>query len=114
MEKDIEELSKEEIDQYVFDAFDRVFAFKEKLIGKDTMNSIMRSVLLKITDSYWSDQINNMTILREGIGLQAYGQLNPLIEYKKQAFDMFENMKENIQKEFVHFIYSFQVQIQNA
>lgn len=107
--EDIENLSKEEIDEYAFDNFHKLLQFKEKIIGEPTMHSIMRTVLLQIVDNYWSDQINNMTILREGIGLQAYGQLNPLVEYKRKAFDMFEEMNHTIQEEFVKFVYSFTV-----
>ena len=68
-------------------------------------------MLLQLLDKHWTSQINNMSALQEGINLRAYGQLNPLQEYKKEAFQMFEEMKSCIIEEFVMFALTFKVNI---
>ena len=68
-------------------------------------------MLLQLLDKHWTSQINNMSALQEGINLRAYGQLNPLQEYKKEAFQMFEEMKASIVEEFVMFALTFKVNI---
>ena len=82
---------------------------KEKLIGEDVFRSILKSMLLRIPDELWTEQINNMSILKEGIGLRGYGQLNPLVEYKKEAYSMFAQMEETIKAKFVDFALSFTI-----
>ncbi len=80
-------------------------------------NSIMRTLerdtLLRIIDSKWIDHLHNIDILREGIGLRAYGQKDPLIEYKREAFDLFNNMMHEIQRETVAYLFrtKFEVQV---
>ena len=80
-------------------------------------NSIMRTLerdtLLRIIDSKWIDHLHNIDILREGIGLRAYGQKDPLIEYKREAFDLFNDMMHEIQRETVAYLFrtKFEVQV---
>ena len=84
--------------------------------SKDSiMRSLERDVLLRIIDSKWIDHLHNNDLLREGIGLRAYGQKDPLIEYKKEAFDMFNNMMREIQRETVAHLFrtKFEVQVVN-
>ncbi|OGI01747.1 MAG: preprotein translocase subunit SecA [Candidatus Melainabacteria bacterium GWF2_37_15] len=77
------------------------------------MRTLERDTLLRIIDSKWIDHLHNIDMLRDGIGLRAYGQKDPLIEYKREAFGMFNNMMHEIQRETVAHLYrtKFQVQI---
>ena len=108
---EIDGLSKDELDNFVIERLKRVIAFKENLLGKGQLTSVLKSVLLKITDDFWTNQINSMAVLQEGINFRAYGQLNPLQEYKKEAFAMFEEMENAIKEQFTLFALGFQVQV---
>ena len=79
----------------------------------NVMRMLERDVLLRIIDSKWIDHLHNNDLLREGIGLRAYGQKDPLIEYKREAFDMFNNMMHEIQRETVAHLFrtKFEVQV---
>ena len=67
--------------------------------GKSAMRELERVILLRVVDEYWMDHIDAMTELRQGIGLRAYGQSDPVVEYKREGFDMFEQMIAAIQEE---------------
>ena len=67
--------------------------------GKVPMRELERVILLRVVDEYWMDQIDAMTELRQGIGLRAYGQSDPVVEYKREGYDMFEQMISAIQEE---------------
>lgn len=77
------------------------------------MREIERIVLLRVVDTKWMDHIDEMDQLRQGIGLRAYGQVDPLIEYKKIAFDMFEDLIQSIQEDTVKFLYHIQINKDN-
>ena len=108
---EIDGLSKDELDNFVIERLKSVITFKENLLGKGQLTSVLKSVLLKITDDFWTNQINSMAALQEGINFRAYGQLNPLQEYKKEAFSMFEEMESAIKEQFTLFALGFQVQV---
>ena len=75
------------------------------------MRAVERDVLLRVVDNKWIDHLHNIDMLREGIGLRAYGQKDPLIEYKKEAFDMFNEMMYEIQKEVVSYLFRARVHV---
>ena len=108
---EIDGLSKDELDNFVIERLKSVITFKENLLEKGQLTSVLKSVLLKITDDFWTNQINSMAVLQEGINFRAYGQLNPLQEYKKEAFTMFEEMESAIKEQFTLFALGFQVQV---
>ncbi len=83
--------------------------------NNNVMRNIERDVLLRVIDNKWIDHLHNIDMLREGIGLRAYGQKDPLIEYKKEAFELFNNMMYEIQSETVRHLFrtKFGVQIIN-
>ncbi|SRR5579871_2480132 len=83
---------------------------KERLIGPETMRELERIILLQTLDRKWIDHLYVMDALREGIGLRAYGQANPLIEYQKEGYALFEQLKSDVQEETVRFLYMVQVQ----
>jgi preprotein translocase subunit SecA len=94
--KDLDKRSiKEELYHNVVGAYEE----KEKSIGIDLIRHLERMVFLQIIDSKWKDHLYAMDSLREGIGLRAYGQRDPLIEYKREAFDMFGQMIASIEEE---------------
>jgi preprotein translocase subunit SecA len=78
----------------------------------NVMRTLERDTLLRIIDSKWIDHLHNIDILREGIGLRAYGQKDPLIEYKREAFDLFNDMMHEIQRETVAHLFRTKFQIQ--
>jgi len=74
---------------------------KEREVGSELMRELERVVLLRVVDEKWMDNIDAMDQLRYGIGLRAYGQRDPVIEYKFEGFEMFEEMIKNIQEDVV-------------
>ena len=92
---------KEELIRVATVAYDQ----REAAFGSDNMRELERVVMLKVVDAKWMDHLDAMEMLREGIGLRAYGQKNPLIEYKFEAYDMFEAMIANIQEDIVRYMF---------
>jgi len=78
---------------------------RENELGAKTMRELERILLLKVVDEKWMDHLDNMDQLREGIGLRAYGQKDPLIEYKFESYEMFQNMIASIQEDIVRYLY---------
>jgi preprotein translocase subunit SecA len=82
---------------------------KEKFVGSAAMREIEKLVMLKEIDTKWIDHLHNMDILREGIGLRAWGQRDPLIEYKIEGYKMFQEMMDAARQEIISMIYKVQV-----
>jgi preprotein translocase subunit SecA len=89
----------------------QVYEDKERQLGTDqdsdtlVLRQLERMVLLSIIDNKWREHLYEMDYLQEGIGLRAYGQRDPLVEYQREAYDMFNEMKESIKDEFVRYIF---------
>jgi preprotein translocase subunit SecA len=104
-----------EIEQLVLDDAENAYRAKEAELGADAesgepvLRAMERIVLLSIIDNAWREHLYEMDYLQEGIGLRAYGQRDPLVEYQREAFDMFNEMKDAIQDEFVRYIYRVQL-----
>ena len=100
-------LSDEELQQYdagglaelVSAKAREVYAAKEQEIGSPIMRELERVLMLRVVDEYWMDHIDAMTELRQGIGLRAYGQNDPVVAYKEEGYEMFESMVAAIQEE---------------
>ncbi|MEC4686596.1 MAG: preprotein translocase subunit SecA [Nitrospirota bacterium] len=82
---------------------------KEKEIGSDLMRYLEKIITLQVVDNQWKDHLLAMDYLKEGIGLRGYGQKDPLVEYKREAFDMFSDMTERIRTEVLTRLYRVQV-----
>lgn len=82
-----------------------IYENREAELGSDTMRELERVLLLRVVDEKWMDHLDSMDQLREGIGLRAYGQKDPLIEYKFESYEMFQNMISSIQEDVVRYIY---------
>ncbi|MFN7181258.1 MAG: preprotein translocase subunit SecA [Planctomycetota bacterium] len=81
---------------------------KEELLGHDEFQNFMRFILLNAIDSKWKEHLYNIEVLREGIGLRGYAHLNPKLEYKKEAYELFENMLDSISEDAVTTIFTFE------
>jgi len=89
----------------ILSQYHKDFVPQTPLTANSVMRDIERDILLKVIDAKWTDHLHNIEMLRDGIGLRAYGQKDPLIEYKKEAFDMFNNMMHEIQSETVKYLF---------
>ena len=110
--EDIESIKNgKELKQYLKEKAVMLYESKETEFPEpEQFREIERVVLLKVIDRKWMDHIDDMTQLRQGIGLQAYGQRDPLVEYKMAGFDMFDEMIAAIQEDTVRLLYHVQVQ----
>jgi preprotein translocase subunit SecA len=100
--------SSQEIKDGLSEALLEAYETKEKSIGEELMRNLERMVFLQIIDAKWKDHLYAMDNLREGIGLRAYGQRDPLIEYKREAFEMFGQMVSAIEEDPVETIFKLQ------
>jgi preprotein translocase subunit SecA len=111
-------ISREELDEMISsaeleeraveDALER-YEEKEQALGSQTMRELERLVLLNITDTKWREHLYEMDYLQEGIHLRAYAQKDPLTEYRREAYVMFEELTDAIQDDFVRYIYRVQL-----
>jgi preprotein translocase subunit SecA len=104
-----DKLNRQELGDAIFDKLKERYEAKEKLIGPDAMRHHERIIMLSVIDQQWKDHLLSMDHLREGIGLRGYGQHDPLVEYKRESFDMFEAMMERFEEETVRYLYLMQV-----
>ena len=81
---------------------------KERLLSSPRMREFERIIMLQIIDSQWKDHLLGMDYLKEGIGLRGYGQRDPLVEYKKESYEMFQSMMDRIEEESVRYIFLLQ------
>ncbi|NTW04869.1 MAG: preprotein translocase subunit SecA [Peptococcaceae bacterium] len=103
--EDIEDLEREEINEHLLQEALEAYDAREAELGLEVMREIERMVTLKIVDEKWMDHLDAMDQLREGIGLRAYGQKDPLVEYKFEGYEMFQNMISSIQEDVVKHIF---------
>jgi preprotein translocase subunit SecA len=101
-------LARDNIKEKLYQAVVTAYEEKEKSIGSDLLHHLERMLFLQIIDSKWKDHLYAMDNLREGIGLRAYGQRDPLVEYKREAFGMFSLMFSSIEEEAVEAIFRLQ------
>ncbi len=104
-----ESLNRQELGDAIFDKLKERYEAKEKLIGAQAMRHHERMIMLSVLDAQWKDHLLSMDHLKEGIGLRGYGQHDPLVEYKKESFDMFEAMLQRFQEDTVRYLYLMQI-----
>ena len=102
-------LNRQELGDAIFGKLKERYDAKEKLIGPDAMRHHERMIMLSVLDSQWKDHLLSMDHLKEGIGLRGYGQHDPLVEYKRESFDMFEAMLQRFQEDTVRYLYLMQI-----
>jgi preprotein translocase subunit SecA len=104
-----ESLNRQELGDAIFEKLKARYDAKEQLIGSDAMRYHERMIMLSVLDSQWKDHLLSMDHLKEGIGLRGYGQHDPLVEYKRESFDMFEDMMRRFQEDTVRYLYLMQI-----
>lgn len=109
---DIEELNidwdtinYQELRDKISKALKDIYEEKEEIMGEERMREFERIITLQILDSQWKDHLLAMDYLKEGIGLRGYGQRDPLIEYKKESYDMFQAMMDRIEEESIRYLF---------
>jgi preprotein translocase subunit SecA len=104
-----ETLNRQELGDAIFEKLKTRYDAKEKLIGPDAMRYHERMLMLSVLDQQWKDHLLNMDHLKEGINLRSYGQKDPLVEYKRESFDMFEGMMRRFQEDTSRYLYLMQI-----
>jgi len=106
---EVADLSREEMSDLIYERLQRKYAEKEELVGADVMRQTECIVMLQVIDGQWKDHLLSMDELKQGIGNRAYGQKDPLVEYKKESFELFTAMMDRIEDESVRYLYFLQV-----
>ncbi len=102
--KSVEELSYNEIISLIRNKINAKYEEKEREIGSDLLRQAEKFIMLRVVDTHWIEHLENMDFLKEGIGLRAYGQREPLIEYKKEAYEIFQDMLSSIRRDISRFL----------
>jgi preprotein translocase subunit SecA len=106
---DFENATSEYIDQAIWEKLKAKYAEKEEQIGVEAMRTYERIIMLNIIDAQWKDHLLSIDHLKQGIGLVGYGQKDPLVEYKKQSFDLFQEMLDRIDQTTIRSLFNLQV-----
>ncbi len=104
-----ETLNRQELGDAIFEKLKDRYEAKERLIGPNAMRYHERMIMLSVLDQQWKDHLLNMDHLKEGISLRSYGQKDPLVEYKRESFDMFEAMMQRFQEDTTRYLYLMQI-----
>ena len=102
---ELEAMSRDELEETLRKTAHEAYAAREQLFGEENMRELEKVVMLRVVDNHWMEHLDRMDMLREGINLRAYGQRNPLVEYKIEALDMFEAMEAAIQTDIAKLMY---------
>jgi preprotein translocase subunit SecA len=100
----LDEKNSEEIGDAIWQAIKSSYEEKEALVGPDLLRRVERDIMLQIVDTQWKDHLYSLDHLKEGIGLRGYGQRDPLVEYKKESFELFQDMKDRVEEEMVRYV----------
>jgi preprotein translocase subunit SecA len=103
------ELARHELGETIFEKLKQDYEAKEKILSSSTMRYHERMVMLSVIDGLWKDHLLAMDHLKEGISLRGYAQRDPLVEYKRESFDMFEAMMQKFQEDTVRFLFRMQI-----
>lgn len=107
--EEIEDMSREEVEDKLKTIAHETYESREKSIGSSMMRELEKAVMLKVVDSKWMEHLDDMDMLKEGIGLRSYGQRNPIVEYKVEAYDIFEEMQQAMMETIVLYLYHIQI-----
>ena len=110
-EDDAADKTQQDFTDLFLEAAEKTYEAKEAEIGTPLMRELERVIMLRVVDEYWMDNIDAMQELRQGIGLRAYGQNDPVVAYKKEGYEMFESMIAAIQAETIRRIFLARVQV---
>ncbi|MEW6126406.1 MAG: preprotein translocase subunit SecA [Acidobacteriota bacterium] len=107
----LENMGIEEVRQKLWPEIEKKYGEKEVQLGAEALRSLERYIMLNIVDAQWKDHLLALDHLKEGIGLRGYGQKDPLVEYKRDSFALFQDMLYRINNESVRYLFNFQVQV---
>jgi preprotein translocase subunit SecA len=107
--QDLAGMTRVELEDAIVDKLTARYQEKEDLVGEEMMRQAERIVMLNIIDNQWKDHLLSMDHLKEGIGLRGYGQKDPLIEYKRESFTMFQDMMDRIEDDSIRYLFFLQV-----
>jgi preprotein translocase subunit SecA len=102
---ELDEKGPDEIADTVWALVKTSYTDKEAVVGADLLRRIERDIMLQIVDAQWKDHLYSLDHLKEGIGLRGYGQRDPLVEYKKESYGLFQDMKARIEEEMVRYLF---------
>jgi preprotein translocase subunit SecA len=102
---DFSDRTSDEIRDLVWERVSASYEQKEQLVGREILQRVERDIMLQIVDAQWKDHLYSLDHLKEGIGLRGYGQRDPLVEYKKESFALFQGMKERVDEEIVRYLW---------
>ena len=105
----LQQLSRHELGDVIFAKLSESYEAKEKILGAETMRYHERMVMLSVIDGLWKEHLLSMDHLKEGINLRGYAQRDPLVEYKRESFDLFEAMMLKFQEDTVRFLFRMQI-----
>ncbi|MBM6984826.1 MAG: preprotein translocase subunit SecA [Acidaminococcaceae bacterium] len=108
-EEKLADLSREELGESLHKLAEDTYKEREDQISPEIMRELENLVMLKVVDQHWMEHLDAMDMLREGVGLRAYGQKDPLVEYKFEAYDMFEGMIDAIEDDVVKYMFRVNV-----
>ena len=108
-EEELQKLSQQDLADQIYDLCLKTYEVKEAHYGEKLMRELERVVMLRVVDEYWMDQIDAMDDLKQGIGLRAYAQTDPVVAYKKEGYEMFEAMIQAIREETVRRAFLVQI-----
>ncbi len=109
-QKDIVKLTREDLKEKLYKMALEIYEYKEKMLGENLMRQLERYAMLRSLDDEWKEHLYDVDQMKTGIGLRAYGQRDPLIEYKKEAFTLFMDMLTRIDEQTLELIYKLQVE----
>ena len=109
VQSELEAMSRDELKDKLYKTAEDNYNQREKLFGSEVMRDLERIIMLKVVDNKWMEHLDHMDMLREGIGLRSYGQRNPLVEYKIEGHNMFQEMIDSIQEDIVSLMYRVNV-----
>jgi preprotein translocase subunit SecA len=101
-------MSRVEIEDTIYEQIESKYREKEALVGPEVMRETERLIMLHVIDGQWKDHLLSMDHLKEGIGLRGYGQKDPLVEYKKESFALFEELRDRIEDEVIRYLFFLQ------
>ena len=102
-------MNRQEVEDAVVERLAQKYQEKEDLVGPDTMRQTERIIMLQVIDDQWKDHLLSMDHLKEGIHLRGYGQKDPLVEYKKESFILFQDMMDRVEDETLRYLFFLQV-----
>lgn len=105
-----ENINKEELLNKILESVKEQHKLREEIIGTDMMRQLERMILLQVIDSKWRDHLYSMDLMKEGIGLRAYGQKDPLLEYKQESYNMFLELTSNVAQEVAETLFKVRIE----